>query len=87
MYQKKNRLSLGRKPFNGKCPSVGVGLAVRRRRTQSPFATDLYDCGLMGVSGGLVEGQWRAEGTPTMPQSLYTWAFPAILVEGGGLFA
>ncbi len=38
-------------------------------------------------SGGSVEGQWRVRGTPTMPQSLYTWAFPAILVEGGGLFA
>ncbi len=38
--------------------------------------------GLVGVSGGLVEGQWGAKGTSTMPQSLYISAFPAILVEG-----
>ena len=38
--------------------------------------------GLVGVSGGLVEGQWGAKGTSTMPQSLCGRAFPAILVEG-----
>ena len=37
---------------------------------------------MVRVSGGLVGEQWRVEGTSTMPQSLYTWAFPAILVEG-----